>query len=133
MRSLLLTLRILGVAFIAVASLHFVLGLYADAMLGSPISAEMAAQPSFDSQNRFYGTTFALLGIALLVGATDLKRYKPIVVATLGVLFAAGLARSIAWIMHGTPAPLLIVILVADLLIPPVLYLWIKRSVLDAK
>ncbi|MDQ2768164.1 MAG: DUF4345 domain-containing protein [Gemmatimonadota bacterium] len=132
MRALMLTLRFLAVAFIAVAGLHLIFGLQADAMLGSPVSPEMAAQPSFDSQNRFYGVTFSLLGVALLIGATDLKRYRPIVTATLGVLFAAGVARVVAWVVHGSPAPVLIVILVADLLLPPLLYVWIRHSVPEA-
>jgi hypothetical protein len=70
----LLTIRILSFAFIAVAALHLFLGLGADAMLGAPVSPEMASQPSFDSQNRFYGITFALLGVALLISANDLRQ-----------------------------------------------------------
>lgn len=133
MRAFLITLRVLGVAFIAVPILHLVLGLGADAMLGSPVTAEMVAQPSFDAQNRFYGVTFALLGVVLLIGATDLKRYSPVVVATLGILFAAGIARVVAWIVHGAPAPILIFILVADLLIPPLLYVWMQRSLRNSE
>ena len=47
------TLRLLALAFIAVAGLHLVLGLQADAMLGVAVSPEMAADASLDSQNRF--------------------------------------------------------------------------------
>ena len=69
MRGLILALRVLAVAFIAVALLHLTLGLGADAMLGVPVFAQTAADPSADSQNRFYGISFSLLGIALLIGA----------------------------------------------------------------
>ena len=85
MNGLIWALRVLAIAFIAVSGLHLFLGLYADAMLGVPVTPEMASNPSFDSPNRFYGVTFSLLGVALLVAATDLKRYEPMVVATLGV------------------------------------------------
>jgi hypothetical protein len=121
-------IRILAVAFIAVSGLHLFTGLYADAAVGSPITAEMASQPSFDSQNRFYGVTFSMLGVALLIGSTDLLRYKPIILATLGVLFVAGVARAISWMLFGAPSPIIIGILVADLLLPPILYFWMKKS-----
>ncbi len=128
MNALILALRILAAAFIAVAALHFFIGAQADAMLGAPVTAAMAADPSLDSQNRFYGITFSLLGVALLVCATDLRRYEPIVLAVLGVLFAAGIARVLAWVLHGAPAPMIVGILCADLLLPPVLWLWLRRS-----
>lgn len=128
MRGLTLALRILAAAFIAVAVLHFIFGLGADAMLGVPVSIQTAAEPSADSQNRFYGISFSLLGIALLIGSSDLQRYRPMVLATLGVLFAAGLARTLSWVLHGPPAPALILILLADLLIPPLFYFWLRRA-----
>lgn len=62
------------------------------------------------------------------IGLQDLRRYEPIVVATLAVLFAAGLARAVAWGLHGAPAPALIGITAVDLLLPPVLIAWLRRS-----
>jgi hypothetical protein len=121
-------IRTLAVAFIAVSGLHLFMGLYADAAVGSPITAEMASQPSFDSQNRFYGVTFSMLGFALLIGSTDLLRYRPIILAALGVLFAAGIARAISWGLMGTPSTIIVGITAADLLLPPILYVWMKKS-----
>lgn len=123
-----LALRILAVAFIAVSALHLFMGLWADASLGSPVTPEMAAEPSFDSQNRFYGVTFSLLGVALLIAATDLRRYEPIVYAVLGFLFLAGVGRVVAWMLHGAPSPAIAAITFADLLLPPIFYFWLKRS-----
>ena len=42
------------------------------------------------------GITFSLLGVVLLIGTTDLERYAPMLRATLGVLFMAGVARAIS-------------------------------------
>lgn len=126
MAGLEIALRVLAIAFIAVSLLHLVVGLRADAMLGTPVPSEIASEPSFDSQNRFYGVTFSLLGVVLLIAASDLSRYKPMVVATLGVLFAAGIARIVAWAIHGAPSVPLIVILAADVLLPPILYFWLQ-------
>ena len=127
MNAFVLTLRILSVAFIATALLHLLFGLQADAMLGAPVSPAMASEPSLDSQNRFYGITFSLLGVALLISSTDLDRYRPIIIAVLGVLFAAGLARALSWGIYSAPAPMIIAILCADLLLPPLLFLWLRR------
>ena len=129
MRGLTLTLKALAIAFIATAALHLFFGLNADAMLGAPVSAEMVGQPSLDSQNRFYGIAFSFLGIALLISTTDLHRYKPVLLAALGVLFAAGLARILSWVLYGAPSPPIIGILCLDVLLPPLLCVWIGRSV----
>ena len=128
MKPLILTLRILAIAFIIVSGMHLVMGLYADATLGSPITAEMATNPSFDSQNRFYGIAFSLLGVVLLIGSTDLRRYEPMIIASLAVLFLAGIARVISWILYGAPSTPIIGILCADLLLPPILYFWLQSN-----
>jgi hypothetical protein len=128
MKPLILSLRILSVAFLVVSAMHLFMGMYADATLGAPVTAQMAADPSFDSQNRFYGITFSLIGIVLLIGATDLRRYKPMVIAALSVLFVAGIARIIAWFIHGAPSIPIIGILCADIVLPPVFYFWIRQA-----
>jgi hypothetical protein len=132
MKAFTIGLRVLAVAFIATSLLHFFFGHYADAMVGAPVSPEIAANPSLDSQNRFYGVTFSLLGVALIISSTDLRRYQPIISGTLGVLFMAGIARVLAWVLHGAPSSIIIVILIADLLLPPLFYFWLKRSLHDA-
>lgn len=58
--------------------MHLFMGMYADATVGAPVTAQMAADPSFDSQNRFYGIPFSLIGVVLLIGTTGLRCYKPI-------------------------------------------------------
>lgn len=132
MKAFVLALRVLSLAFIAVAAMHLLVGMQADAMLGAPVSSLMSSDPSLDSQNRFYGVTFSLLGVVLLISATDLRRYEAMVVATLGVLFAAGIARVTAWALHGAPSPMIVGIVCADLLLPPLLYSWLKRSLREA-
>lgn len=132
MRVFIIALRILAIAFIATASLHLVFGLHADAMLGAHVSDEVARNASLDNQNRFYGITFSMLGVALLISATDLRRYRPIVLGTLAVLFAAGLARVLSWMIYGAPATPMIGIMVADLLLPPIFYVWLRQLVVDS-
>jgi hypothetical protein len=129
--ALILALRIVSIAFIAVAVLHLVIGTGADALLGVDITPAMASDPSIDSQNRFYGVTFSLLGIVLMIATQDLRRYRQFAIATLAVLFVAGLARVTAWGIHGAPSLPVAAILVADLLLPPVFYVWLERALAD--
>jgi hypothetical protein len=126
MSAFIVVLWVVSIAFIAVSALHLFLGTGADALLGSPITPEMSRNPSIDSQNRFYGITFALLGVVLLISTTDLHRYEPMIAATLAVLFMAGIARVVSWALRGAPSAAIIGILCADLVLPPVLYAWLK-------
>lgn len=127
MRALVISLRVLALAFVATAVLHVVLGLGADELLGSPVTDAMKSEPTFDSQNRFYGATFGALGVVLWIATSDLARFRPMVPAVLAVLFVAGLGRALAWVIHGAPAGAIIVIVVADLLLPPLFVLWLNR------
>ena len=124
---LVVVLRGLGAAFIAVAGLHLCLGLGADAVLGSPVTAEMMRNASFDNQNRFYGVAFSLLGVVLWIATTDMPRYRPMTLAVLGVLFGAGVARLVSVALHGLPAPAITAIMIADLVLPPIVYVWMAR------
>ena len=67
-----------GLVFIAVGTLHLTLGLNADVMLGATLPPAVIADPVLDSQNRFYGVSFALYGILLWLFARDMQRYAPV-------------------------------------------------------
>jgi hypothetical protein len=127
-RTLSLFLKLVAPLFLVVAMLHLVLGLGADAMLGAQVSPTSAAEPTLDSQNRFYGVSFAFYGIALLVCAGDLRRYQPVLRALFYVLMAAGLARLVSWMAYGTPAPPVVALGAVEVLGPPVLLFWLDRA-----
>lgn len=128
MTNLTIALRILGPLFFLVAALHLALGLGADAMLGAQVTDQMQAEPTLDSQNRFYGVAFALYGVILLICAKDLNRYEPILRATLWVFFLAGLSRGVSWLAVGSPTPPVIALAVVELIAPLVLLLWLSRA-----
>ncbi len=128
MHGLALTLKLISPVFIVVAALHLIFGFQADAMLGAHVSPETALEPSLNSQNRFYGVAFAFYGVALYLCAGDIRRYEPILKALLYVFFLAGVARVISWATHGAPAPLVMLLLATELLLPPALLVWLGRS-----
>lgn len=121
-------LKLFSPVFIVVAALHLIFGFGADAMLGAAISPELSGEPSLSSQNRFYGVSFAFYGVALYLCATDLPRYEPILKALLYVFFCAGAARIVAWAVDGAPAPLVIVLLATELLLPPAVLFWLRSA-----
>jgi Domain of unknown function (DUF4345) len=127
MRLLSLVLKCFAPTFIVVAFLHLVFGLNADAMLGANVSAEAVAEPSLNSQNRFYGVAFALYGIVLYLSAQDLRRYELFFKAAVWVFFFGGIARLVSWATHGAPAPVVIALGASELLIPPLLLLWYAK------
>jgi hypothetical protein len=91
---------------ILVGALHLVLGLNADVLLGAKLPASVIADPTLDSQNRFYGVAFMLYGVCLFIGGSDLKRYLPVVRWALWIFFAAGMSRLLSILLYGFPPPL---------------------------
>ena len=132
MQALSIFLRLLAPVFLAVAALHLVLGIQADAMLGTVVTPEMAREPSLASPNRFDGVSVAVSGVVMFLCAGDLRRYAPILRALLVVFFCAGLARFVAWATLGAPAPMVVWLLVSELVLPPVLWWWLRRALRDA-
>jgi hypothetical protein len=132
MRAFSLVLKLASLVFFAVAAVHLLFGLGADRMLGAIVPPDALTEPSLDSQNRFYGVSFAFYGVALWLCASDLRRFEPILVAALAVFFVAGCARLVSWGAYGQPAPLVTGLLVTELVLPPVLYVWSRYALRDA-
>lgn len=124
MNTLAIVLKLAAPIFWIVGAVHLIFGLSADAMLGAHISADTITDPGLDSQNRFYGVAFTVYGTLLFVCASNLSKYRSIVLCLLWTFFAAGLARLISIAMLGTPPPLILALLAVELIAPPlVIYL----------
>ena len=120
-------LRLGAVIFLVVGLLHLAMGLNADVLLGARLPPDVIADPVLDSQNRFYGTAFAIYGVLLLLGATDLARYAVMLQCCFWCFFSAGIARLAAWAQHGAPSHQVILLLALELALPPLLSLWLSR------
>ena len=132
MRALRIVLKCLAPALVLVGMLHLILGLGADAMLGAKIASEAMSDPALDSQNRFYGVSFAIYGVLCYLCATDVPKYATVLRCILYVFFAAGLARLVSIAVRGLPPLPVVVLLTLELLVPPVLLwlLWKQRAAL---
>ena len=113
--------------FFVVAAVHFTRGLQADVLLGAVMPDSVLHDPVLDSQNRFYGTSFALYGVLLLVGVGDLQKYATVVRCTLWCLFAGGIARLVSIAIAGMPTKPVLMLLASELLVPPLTLWWLRR------
>ncbi len=120
-----IALRAVGLACLLAGLIHASLGVGGDWVLG--IVPARPIDPSLDSQNRFYGTAFALYGVIFWVGSSDLNRYAPILKCAIGLLFLAGVARVLAALIHGWPTPQVIGLWVLELA-APLFWLWLNRE-----
>jgi hypothetical protein len=128
MRNLALVLKISAPIFVVISAVHLALGAGADVTLGAKLPAEALADPVLNSQNRFFGVSFALYGVLLYLCATDLRKYAAVLQCVIWVFFAGGLARLVSVATHGVPPVLVIGLLISELAIPPVLAIWLARA-----
>ena len=122
-----LFLRFTAPVFLLVGALHLALGVGAEVMLGAKLPSAALNDAVLDSQNRFYGIAFTLYGVLFLICASDLHKYATVLRAVLWVFFAAGLARLVSIAVHGLPSMLVLVLLDTELILPPVLLVWLSK------
>ena len=127
MRTFILVLRLAAPIFLIVGALHLVLGVGADVLLGANLPPEAISDPALDSQNRFYGVSFTLYGVLLWVCSSNIPKYATILRCVLGVFFAAGAARLVSVALHGFPPLLVTLLLVSELVLPPVCLVWLAK------
>jgi len=121
-------LKLAAPVFVLVGALHLVLGVGADALLGAKLPPEALIDPALNSQNRFYGVAFGLYGLLLYLCATNLPKYATVLRCVLWVFFAGGLARVISIVTHGVPPPQVLALLVTEIVLPPLLHLWLSKA-----
>ena len=104
------------------------LGLNADLLLGAKVPNEFVRDPVLDSQNRFYGTCFALYGVLFILCSGDLDKYATVLRCTLWCFFAGGVARLVSIGIHGMPSTTVVALLASEMLLPPLMLWWLNHS-----
>ena len=89
-----------------------------------PVNAVM------DSEDRFYATLFLGFGIAQIWAAFDLANRRGVVLALQATFFLGGIARIISALAVGSPGPLFIFLGALELVIPPLVWLGMRKSAL---
>lgn len=126
--ALILILRVLAVSILVAGGTHLLLGVNAETLLGAKLPIDALTEPSLDSQNRFYGTSYCLYGILIWTCTRDMPRYRVVFQLLLAMTFVAGLTRIFSIIVNGWPAPAILALSAIELILPPLLFIWEQRS-----
>jgi Domain of unknown function (DUF4345) len=121
-----LVLRGAGVACAIAGMCHVFLGVGGDWIVG--VVPATPVNPSLDSQNRFYGGAFMLYALLLWLGASDIRRFAPVLRAAFAVMFVAGCARGLALLSYGWPSWQILVLWASELAAPPFMWLWLNSD-----
>jgi uncharacterized protein DUF4345 len=85
------------------------------------------ANPSVESELRFYAAFYVVYGLVALRVAPRADRDTTTVRALAGALFLAGLARAGGWLTVGRPHGLQLALLAVELAAPPPIVAWQAR------
>lgn len=91
------------------------------------IASQRTANPSVESELRFYAAFYVAYGVVALQVAPRADRDTAAVRALAGALFLAGLARAGGWLAVGRPHGLQRGLLVIELAAPPLVVAWQRR------
>ena len=127
MRTFILVLKWLSPIPVLVGSLHLLMGLHADVLLGARLPEQVLSDPVLDDQNRFYGVSFMAYGVLLYLCATDLREYAAVFRVLICFMFLGGVGRLVSVALHGLPTPPVIGLGVIELFFMPPLLLWHTR------
>lgn len=89
-----------------------------------------AVNPTLESGYRFLAALLIGVGAAFVAIAIKFE-WANILVFVCSTVFLGGLARVISWALSGLPNVLMILLMIAELVVPPVIvvwYLWINRT-----
>ena len=114
------TLAVIGIVPIAT-------GLYGVLTGSGGIPGGDAASANVESELRFLYALWIAYGAAAVYVGLRAPQSRAAVGALAAVLFAAGVARAIAWIAEGRPDTAFVVLMVLELAIPPLLVTWQGR------
>jgi Domain of unknown function (DUF4345) len=91
------------------------------------LPGESAASGTAESEFRFLNVFWIGYGAALLRVAPRAALETWAVRTLMALLFAAGLARVLAWVAVGRPDDLFVALMVIELVVPPLVVLWQAR------
>lgn len=110
-----------GLVCIGIALSHIAFG-------PSSIPGSVPVNATMDSEDRFYATLFLGFGAALVWCSRDLGARSGTFRALLVVFFLGGIARLISWVAVGPPIPLFIILGGLELVLPPLLWAWLRKA-----
>lgn len=123
--------RVFSRTLIALGFVPIVTGLYGVATGGGGIEGGEGTSVNVESELRFAYALWIAYGVAVIYVGLRAWRSRAAVGAIAAVLFAAGVARAVAWIAEGRPDTEFLVLLALELGLPLLLVLWQRRAVAE--
>lgn len=122
-----------GVAGLVGLALTFwgVFGVTAGVSILPGSSATFTSDATLQSVFAFQSALMVGLGLSFVIVALRPGSSGILLAALSFIVFLGGLAQLFAWMLHGTPHPGYVALVIAELVIPPVLliwFAWIRRS-----
>lgn len=112
---------VFGIVCMAIACLHIAIG-------PSSIPGSVPVNATMDSEDRFYATLFLGFGAVLIWCSRDLRARESVFGALLLTFFLGGVARIVSVFAVGWPSPLFIFLGSLELILPPLFWLWHRRT-----
>jgi hypothetical protein len=82
-----------------------------------------------DSHVRFLGGLWLGVGLFFILASTNLSKYRSALLVVLALIFLGGLARLTQMDLDTTLGPKIVGSFVAELVVIPILYFWLSRTV----
>jgi hypothetical protein len=124
-----LVLRAAALTVAAAGAAHAFLGVASERLLDPTLPASLEGLASLDSQNRFYGAMFSVVGAVVWQAAGDLGRYRPVINTVLIGFMLAGMSRLLSVPSLGWPAPMVLALALLEVVMPPLMLVWGSRQV----
>jgi hypothetical protein len=121
------TLRVMAMIPLVTGLMDVWMGLGSLRAIGVQLPADVWAQPSVDNNWRFLGTIWASYSVLVLYAVSDPLRHGTLLRILLGVLFFSGVARAASVLLTGWPVPPFIAAMGFELLVMPLMLLWLRR------
>jgi amino acid permease len=112
---------VFGLVCIGIALMHIAIG-------PSSIPGSVPVNATMDSEDRFYATLFLGFGAALVWCSRDLAGRGREFLALQAVFFLGGVARLISWAQVGPPHPMFVILGAVELILPALLWVWLRRA-----
>ena len=82
-----------------------------------------------DSNFRFFAGGFGVIGLLMIIAATNLKKYQPILHVIFALIFVGGLMRLTSGNSAALLSPEVAVAIFVETILMAVLYFWLAREV----
>jgi hypothetical protein len=115
------TVAAFGVICVIISLVHIFFG-------SASIPGSVQVNATMDSEDRFYASMFTGFGVTLIWTSFNLQARTKVFHALMATFFLGGVARIISVTAVGWPGALFTFLGSLELLVPPLLWLWVRRA-----